>query len=149
MKRILLVFVAFLMSLPSSGCVVILAGGAGAAAAYWYAQNHRKCPYCQKDISTRAVVCYHCHKEVQPTEQPASPYREVAFGKVVCVYCQELIDKNATVCPKCGRNVTPLKEGEVTRDPVMKKIQCPKCKKMISDQATICPNCQTPIPKNS
>jgi len=145
MKKILPFFLIALLGFIQPGCVAILAGGAGAAAAYWYSQNHLKCPHCKKQISTQASICRHCKNDVTPTEPLTTEYRETVFGKVVCVYCRELINKKATVCPKCQRNVEPLREGEPTRDVLLKKISCPTCHKKISDKATVCPHCQSDI----
>ena len=134
-----------LLGLSQPACVAVLAGGAGAAAAYWYTQNHRKCPSCMKNISTQAQICPHCKRDVEPTEPITSKYRETAFGKVVCVYCRELIGKQATVCPKCQRKVEPLKPGEPTQDVLLKKIKCPKCQKSVSAKAQVCPRCQSDL----
>ena len=141
-KNLFSFFLSVLMLLPQTGCIAILAAGAGAGAMHMYSKSHRKCPYCQKQISTEASICPKCRHEVEPTKKRETPYRETAFGKVVCVHCDELIDTKATVCPHCTRNVEPLKPGEITRDRVTKKIKCVHCKKMIPEKATVCPECQ-------
>lgn len=57
----------------------------------------RNCPHCGEPIQDEAVLCKHCHQEVQPPLWTDSMRR--------CPYCAEWIDLENENCKFCGQHV--------------------------------------------
>jgi hypothetical protein len=58
----------------------------------------KKCPYCAEDIQDAAIVCKHCHRELNAAEAHQQSIKSHSF-------VAELPVGSATGCARCGRTI--------------------------------------------